>query len=132
MIRASTRDMESVRITMMATSPKNSPILPSKKKNVENAIIVALKAKDAVAVATLRLILAAMKDRDIAARGEGNCDGVGEDEILQLLQKMIRQRREAIGLYEQLPMGASWPRSMTRSSSMSRACSTTRAHSAGR
>lgn len=62
---------------------------------------VALKAKDAVAVATLRLILAAMKDRDIAARGEGNCDGVGEDEILQLLQKMIRQRREAIRLYEQ-------------------------------
>ena len=61
---------------------------------------IALKAKEKLAVATLRLILAALKDRDIAARGKGNCDGVGEDEILELLQKMVRQRRDSIELFE--------------------------------
>lgn len=60
----------------------------------------ALKGKDQIAVSTLRLILAALKDRDIAARGKGNCDGVGEDEILELLQKMVRQRRDSIAAYE--------------------------------
>jgi uncharacterized protein YqeY len=61
---------------------------------------IALKAKDQLAVATLRLILAALKDRDTAARGKGNSDGLGEDEILELLQKMVRQRRESIEAYE--------------------------------
>ena len=59
----------------------------------------AVKAKEQVAVSTLRLILAALKDRDIAARSKGNCDGVGDDEILELLQKMIKQRNDAIELY---------------------------------
>ena len=62
---------------------------------------VAVKAKDQIAVSTLRLILAALKDRDIAARGKGNADGVSEEEILELLQKMVRQRRESIEAYEQ-------------------------------
>ena len=60
----------------------------------------ALKAGEKCEVATLRLILAALKDRDIAERGKGNCDGVGEDEILKMLQKMVRQRRDSIELYE--------------------------------
>lgn len=60
----------------------------------------ALKAKEKLAVATLRLILAALKDRDIAARGKGNCDGISDDEILELLQKMIRQRHDSIEAYE--------------------------------
>ena len=60
----------------------------------------ALKAKDQLAVATLRLILAALKDRDIAARGKGNSDGVKEEEIIQLLQKMVRQRRDSIEAYQ--------------------------------
>ena len=59
----------------------------------------ALKAKDQLAVATLRLILAALKDRDIAARGKGNSDGVKDDDILELLQKMVRQRRDSIEAY---------------------------------
>ncbi len=59
----------------------------------------ALKAKDQLAVATLRLILAALKDRDIAARGKGNSDGVNDEEILELLQKMVRQRRDSIEAY---------------------------------
>ena len=60
----------------------------------------ALKAKDQLAVATLRLILAALKDRDIAARSKGNSDGVADDAILELLQKMVRQRRESIEAYQ--------------------------------
>lgn len=60
-----------------------------------------MKSKDARAVSTLRLILAAIKDRDIVARGKGNSDGIGESEILQVLQTMIRQRQESIKLYEQ-------------------------------
>ncbi|MDY0008191.1 MAG: GatB/YqeY domain-containing protein [Bdellovibrionales bacterium] len=60
-----------------------------------------LHAKDEIAVSTLRLIIAAMKDRDIAARGKGNWDGIGEDEILSMLQSMIKQRHESIKMYEQ-------------------------------
>lgn len=61
----------------------------------------ALHAKDEIAVSTLRLIIAAMKDRDIAARGKGNWEGIGEDEILSMLQSMIKQRHESIKMYEQ-------------------------------
>ena len=60
----------------------------------------ALKAQDKIALATLRLILAALKDRDIAARSKGNCDGIGDGEILELLQKMVRQRRDSIEAYK--------------------------------
>jgi hypothetical protein len=61
----------------------------------------AMRAKNERAVGTLRLILAALKDRDISARGKGNLDGIGEDEIAQMLQSMIKSRRESIVLYEQ-------------------------------
>ena len=61
----------------------------------------AMKDKDARAVSTLRLILTAIKDRDIAARGKGESEGIAEPEILQVLQTMIRQRQDAIKLYEQ-------------------------------
>jgi uncharacterized protein YqeY len=60
----------------------------------------ALKAKEARTVATVRLVLAALKDRDIAARGKGNQDGIDEKSILILLQSMIKQRRDSIKLYE--------------------------------
>jgi len=60
----------------------------------------ALKARDAHTVSTTRLILAGLKDRDIAARGQGNADGISEAEILRMLQAMIKQRRESIALYE--------------------------------
>ena len=59
----------------------------------------ALKAKESLAVSTLRLILAALKERDIAARSTGNCDGIGEEEILDLLQKMVKQRLDSIEAY---------------------------------
>ncbi|MBI1238467.1 MAG: GatB/YqeY domain-containing protein [Alphaproteobacteria bacterium] len=60
----------------------------------------AMRAKDQRRVSTLRLILAALKDRDIAARTDGRNEGVGEEEVLQLLQKMIKQRTESIETYE--------------------------------
>lgn len=59
-----------------------------------------IHAKDDIAVSTLRLIIAAMKDRDIAARGKGNWEGISDDEILAMLQSMIKQRHESIKMYE--------------------------------
>ena len=59
-----------------------------------------LKARDQRATSTVRLILAALKDRDIAARGRGNSVGIPEDEILQMLQTMVKQRRESIEMYK--------------------------------
>lgn len=65
-----------------------------------DALKDALKARDARKVSTLRLILAALKDRDIAARTEFNRDGVSDDDVLALLQKMIKQRDESIETFE--------------------------------
>ena len=55
--------------------------------------------KDVVATKTLRLILAAIKDRDIVVRSDGNQDGIDESEIISLLKKMLKQRDESITLY---------------------------------
>ncbi|MDF2767076.1 MAG: hypothetical protein K0S81_4072 [Rhodospirillales bacterium] len=71
------------------------------RARLNDELKAAMKSKDQRAVSTVRLILAALKDRDIAARGKGNTDGIGEEEIGDLLQKMVRQRRESIELYEQ-------------------------------
>jgi uncharacterized protein YqeY len=60
-----------------------------------------MKARDSRTVSTVRLILAGLKDRDVAARGQGNPDGVSDAEILRMLQAMIKQRRESIALYQQ-------------------------------
>ena len=71
------------------------------RTRLSDALKAAMKEKDRRSVSTLRLILAALKDRDIAARSKGNQDGVSDDEVLGLLQSMIKQRRESIGFYEQ-------------------------------
>ena len=60
-----------------------------------------MKAKRPRAVSTLRLILAAIKDRDIAARGDGDTDGISDDAVMKVLQTMIKQRQDSIKLYEQ-------------------------------
>jgi uncharacterized protein len=60
----------------------------------------AMKAKDARRLATLRLVLAALKDRDIAARTETSRDLLGDDEILGLMAKMIKQREESATAYD--------------------------------
>ena len=62
----------------------------------------AMKDKDATRLSTLRLINAAIKDRDIAARGEGGeGSGVDDAEILSILGKMVKQRRESARTYEE-------------------------------
>ena len=71
------------------------------RPRLNEALTEAIKAKEKRAVSTLRLILACLKDRDIAARGKGVTDGISDDEILSLLQTMIRQREDSVALYEQ-------------------------------
>ncbi len=61
----------------------------------------AMKSRNERATATLRLVQAALKDRDIAARGRGNMNGIDEAEILSMLQSMIKQRKESITQFEQ-------------------------------
>ena len=70
------------------------------RNEISNAYKSAMKQKEAVTVSTLRLILAAIKDRDIAARLKGNSDGITNDEILSLMQSMIKQRGDSIDAYE--------------------------------
>lgn len=60
----------------------------------------AMKSKDKVRLSTLRLISAAIKDRDIAARSEDRCGGIDDGEILSLLAKMLKQREESAKTYE--------------------------------
>ncbi|MGE5505020.1 MAG: GatB/YqeY domain-containing protein [Actinomycetota bacterium] len=71
------------------------------RQQLNDALKTAMLAKDSRTVSTVRLILAALKDRDIAARPRGVSDGIAEDEIRQMLQSMIKQRRESISMYEQ-------------------------------
>ena len=71
------------------------------RQQLNDALKEAMKAKEDRAVSTLRLILAALKDRDIANRTEGADDeGIGDDQILQLLGSMIKQRRDSIEAYQ--------------------------------
>ena len=71
------------------------------RQEISEALKTAMKAKDPRATSTLRLILAALKDRDIAHRGDGGGDdGVSNEMILEMLQKMIKQRHDSIEQYE--------------------------------
>lgn len=70
------------------------------RSRISEALKVAMKAKEAIALSTVRLIQAALKDRDIAARSKGNMNGIIDEEILSMLQSMIKQRRDSIELYE--------------------------------
>ena len=60
----------------------------------------AMRAKDTRALSAVRLILAGLKERDVAARGTGNQEGIGESEIQRMLQGMIKQRNESVVMYE--------------------------------
>lgn len=70
------------------------------RQRLNDELKAAMKSRDQRATSTLRLILAALKDRDIAARTRGITDGVDETEIVDMLQKMVRQRQESIELYK--------------------------------
>ncbi|RVU35839.1 GatB/YqeY domain-containing protein [Hwanghaeella grinnelliae] len=71
------------------------------RDSINQALKDSVRSKDTVSTRTLRLILAAIKDRDIAARGKGATEGISDDELLLMLQTMIKQRRESITMYEQ-------------------------------
>lgn len=71
------------------------------RDQIAAAMKTALKDKDQTRLATLRLMNAAIKDRDIAARTEGAADFAADAEILQLLRKMIKQREESAKAYEE-------------------------------
>ena len=70
------------------------------REQFSDSLKEAMKAKDQKRVATLRLVLAALKERDIANRSEESRAGIGDDEILSLLAKMIKQREDSITAYE--------------------------------
>ena len=65
------------------------------------ALKVALKSQDKVRISTLRLINAAIKDRDIADRTDNGGAGVSEEVVLEILAKMIKQRQESLSAYEE-------------------------------
>jgi uncharacterized protein len=70
------------------------------RNELNEALKTAMKAKDERSVSTLRMVNAAIKDKDIAARPKGVTTGITDDEIRQLLQNMIRQRRDSVAMYE--------------------------------
>lgn len=71
------------------------------RDRVNTALKQAMKDKATTRLGTLRLINAAIKDRDIAERGNGNDDGVSETEVLAILGKMLKQRQESARQYEE-------------------------------
>ncbi len=75
--------------------------MSSLRDSINQALKDSVRSKDSVGTRTLRLIIAAIKDRDIAARGKGATEGISDDELLLMLQTMIKQRRESITMYEQ-------------------------------
>lgn len=71
-----------------------------KRTEFNSALKTAMKEKEQVAVSTVRLILASLKDRDIAARTQGRADGLNDGEILSMLQGMVKQRQESALTYK--------------------------------
>ena len=71
------------------------------RERLSDRLRLAMKGREKRAVSTLRLILTAIRDRDIATHGNGDADGISDQEILKVLQTMVRQRNESIALYEQ-------------------------------
>ena len=70
------------------------------RKKIEADLQLALKEKNRITISTLRLIIAGIKDKDIAFRSKDNKEGIKEDDIKQLLKKMIKQRNESIEIYK--------------------------------
>jgi len=69
------------------------------RDEINNALKDAMKAQDQRRVSTLRLVNSALKNADIEARGQGK-GPLGDDELLSLLQKLIKQRQESAELYD--------------------------------
>ncbi len=71
------------------------------RSRLNEALKTAMKEKEAARLSTLRLINAAIKDRDIALRGQGGETEVSDDDILAILGKMVKQRQESARAYEE-------------------------------
>jgi uncharacterized protein YqeY len=71
------------------------------RERLNAAMKQAMLDKEKNRLGTLRLILAAIKDRDIAVRSDGNMDGVSDDDILGIMTKMVKQRIDSASTYEQ-------------------------------
>jgi len=70
------------------------------RNKFKNDLMKAIKAKDAIKVSTLRLILAAIKDRDLVSRSKGTGDTVSDSVLLEILSKMVKQRLETSKAYQ--------------------------------
>jgi len=73
----------------------------SLRQRLNDELKQAMKAADKLKVSTLRLVNAAIKERDIESRTAGPDSGVGDAQILEVLNKMIKQRRDSLAAYEQ-------------------------------
>lgn len=71
------------------------------RETLSEAMKTAMRDRDARATATIRMVMAAVKQADIEARPKGNAGGVSEEDIAGIMQKLIKQRRESILLYQQ-------------------------------
>ncbi|MBM3545990.1 MAG: GatB/YqeY domain-containing protein [Alphaproteobacteria bacterium] len=70
------------------------------RQRLSEALKEALKARDERTTATVRLILAALKDKDIAARGTAKPDALADADIQNMMQGMIKQRRESVEMFK--------------------------------
>jgi len=70
------------------------------RNRFKNDLLSAMKSKDTIKVSTLRLILAAIKDRDLESRSKGTGDEVSDSVVLDILSKMVKQRLETSKVYE--------------------------------
>lgn len=70
------------------------------RAKIKAALPEAMKAKDEVRTGTLRLMIAAMKDKDIEFRGSGKGEQIEEAAVLSMLQGMIKQRKESLETYQ--------------------------------
>jgi uncharacterized protein len=70
------------------------------RERFSETLKTAMKGKDTRTVSTIRMVIAKLKERDIEARAKGNSTGIPDAEIQQMMQGMVKQRRESIALYE--------------------------------
>ena len=69
------------------------------RENLKKSLDASLKNRDEIATSTLRLILAAVKDHDIQFRTKKKGEYISDQEILSLLQNMVKQRKESVSIY---------------------------------
>ena len=69
------------------------------REDIKNYLKEAMIKKNVDLISALRLVIASIKDKDIIAKGKGNDSGINDEEIISLLQTMIKQRKSSIDMY---------------------------------